>query len=355
MKKNNKNNKNNKSNKSNKNILIISIVIIVLIIIGVLTLVLVNNGTKSNKKKEFTSLEIKDTPVNSINKYMLYTNYEDLISDFKDSKITKDDFKDKNVLVIKVDYNPCSEEDITPVNYEIKKTKIDIEIEYKSVCGLCAPDELYYALKISRDITKPEVNIESKALNDPKCDPNVSYKPMIYLYPTEKQEVKVVLKNKELLTTTYPKYKDSWDVIANSDGTLIDKESGREYYGLYWEGKNYNKISMKKGFVVKGSDTIKFLEEKLKELGLTDKEANEFIVYWLPKLENNKYNYFYFQQTDEVNKYMPLEITPEPDSLIRILMYYKPLEKKIEVQEQKFKEVYRKDFTVVEWGGTKIK
>ena len=135
-----KNNKNNKNNKSNKNILLIIIIIIVLIIIGVLTLVLVNNGTKSNKKKEFTSLEIKDTPVNSINKYMLYTNYEDLISDFKDSKITKDDFKDKNVLVIKVDYNPCSEEDITPVNYEIKKNKIDIEIEYKSVCGLCAPD-----------------------------------------------------------------------------------------------------------------------------------------------------------------------------------------------------------------------
>ena len=48
---------------------------------------------------------------------------------------------------------------------------------------------------------------------------------------------------------------------------------------------------MKTGFVVEGKDTIKFLEEKLKQLGLTDKEADEFIIYWLPKLENNKYNY----------------------------------------------------------------
>ena len=33
------------------------------------------------------------------------------------------------------------------------------------------------------------------------------------------------------------------------------------------------------------------LEEKLAILGLTERESEEFIVYWLPKLEKNKYNY----------------------------------------------------------------
>ena len=112
---------------------------------------------------------------------------------------------------------------------------------------------------------------------------------------------------------------------------------------------------MKKGFVVKGENSIKFLEEKLNELGLTDIEAEEFIVYWLPKLEENKYNYIYFATTEEVNKYMPLEINPTPDSLIRILMYYKPLDKKINVKEQKLKSVQRHGFTLVEWGGTILK
>ncbi|MBU3143847.1 hypothetical protein [Clostridium sp. CF012] len=47
---------------------------------------------------------------------------------------------------------------------------------------------------------------------------------------------------------------------------------------------------MAKGFVVKGSETEKFLQEKLEYLGLTPKEYNEFIVYWLPVMKENKYN-----------------------------------------------------------------
>ena len=340
---------------------LIIVVVIASIIAGVLVFIKHNTdiGIKpSTRDKSFIELkeveEIEDKFTNN-KLYEIYNNYNDLTKDFRNTKIRETDFNNNNYLVIKIDYNPCSDENITPVGYKIDGNNIKINIEYKAVCGLCAPDYLYYAIKIDKDITNPKVKIDYKKTNDPKCDPNVSYKPMIYLYPTEKTDVKVVLKNKKLLTTTYPKYKDSWEVIADTDGTLIDKESGREYYGLYWEGKNYTKINMKKGFVVKGSDTTKFLEEKLNELGLTDKEAEEFIVYWLPKMEENKYNYIYFATTDEVNKYMPLEITPEPDSLIRILMYYKPLNKKIDVKEQKIKTVYRKDFTVVEWGGTILK
>ena len=310
--------------------------------------------TKSNKFIEIESKVSHNERFTYDKPYKVYSNYNEFNSDFK-SNLKKIDFYNNNYLVIQINYNPCSEEDITPTNVDINGNKVNILIKYRSKCGGCAPDYLYYAIKLDKKVVNPKVNIKSKAINDPECDPNVSYKPMIYLYPEEKQEVEVVLKNKKLLTTTYPKYKDSWKVIANPDGTLIDKESGREYYGLYWEGKNYTKIKMKKGFVVKGKDSIKFLEEKLNELGLTDKEAEEFIVYWLPKLEKNKYNYIYFAQTEEVNKYMPLEINPEPDSVIRILMYYKPLNKKISVKEQKIKQVQRHGFTVVEWGGTPLK
>lgn len=338
--------KNNKI-KKNKCLRIIFIIIVTIIIILV-TLKYQNISIK----KDIIKIKVK----NHIQKdYKLYTNYNDLKKDFELSKIKQKDFENNNILVIKIDYDPCSEEDINITKYKLNKNKIDIYIEYKADCGVCAREQLYYAIKLNKKITDPKLNIKSKAKNNPNCNQAVAYKPMIYLYPQEKTEVKIVLKNKKLLTTTYPKYINSWEVIANPDGTLIDKESGREYYGLYWEGKNYTEINMKKGFVIKGKNTIKFLEEKLNELGLTDKEAEEFIVYWLPKLEKNTYNYIYFAQTEEVNNYMPLEITPKPDSLIRILMYYKPLNKKISVKTQKINKVYRKDFTVVEWGGTKIK
>ena len=180
-------------------------------------------------------------------------------------------------------------------------------------------------------------------------------KPIIYIYPTEETEVSVELGNPEKLTHTYPKYKNRWEVIAKPNGDLQDLKTGRNLYALYWEGINTVKSNMEEGFIVKGEDTIKFLEEKLEILGLSEREQEEFIVYWLPKLESNKYNYIRFETIEEINENMPLEINPKPDTLIRVVMEFKGLNKPIKVQEQKLESPTRKGFTVVEWGGTEIK
>ena len=110
----------------------------------------------------------------------------------------------------------------------------------------------------------------------------------------------------------------------------------------------------KEGFVVKGEDSIEFLEETLAVLGLTDREAEEFIVYWLPKLEANPYNYIRFATAEEIEHTMPLDIQPTPDSTIRILMAYQGLEQPIEVEEQRLVTPSRDGFTAVEWGGFEI-
>lgn len=52
---------------------------------------------------------------------------------------------------------------------------------------------------------------------------------------------------------------------------------------------------------------------------------------------------------------MPLDINPKPDTIIRILMTFKGLEKPIDVTEQKLQTPKRTGFTAVEWGGTEIK
>ena len=149
----------------------------------------------------------------------------------------------------------------------------------------------------------------------------VAAKPVIYLYPEETTKVSVKLGRSEKLTCSYPKYEEKgWDVIAEPSGKLTDINTGRELYCLYWEGKNTNETNMNEGFVIKGEDTIKFLEEKLEILGLNEKEAQEFIIYWLPQMEDNKYNYIRFETIEEINNNMPLEITPVPDNIIRINM-----------------------------------
>lgn len=181
-------------------------------------------------------------------------------------------------------------------------------------------------------------------------------KPIIYLYPTEETETSVKLLNDERITCSYPKYIDEWNVLAKPNGDLIDLDTGRQLYSLYYESESIERFNVsKEGFVVKGEDSAKFLEEKLAVLGLTEREAEEFIIYWLPKLESNKYNYIRFATDEEINNNMPLEINPNPDTIIRVLMTFKGLENPIEIEEQKLEMFERKGFTVVEWGGTEIK
>lgn len=179
-------------------------------------------------------------------------------------------------------------------------------------------------------------------------------KPIIYIYPKEEINVSVKLGKPENLTCTYPTYENSWEVKAKPNGDLTDIKTEKNFYALYWEGKKESDKTMNEGFIVEGKDTIKFLEEKLEILGLNQREANEFIVYWLPKMQNNKYNYIRFASNEKIDEDMPIEITPKPETIIRVMMEYRPLKEKIKVTEQQLFKKTRKGYTVVEWGGTKI-
>ncbi len=180
-------------------------------------------------------------------------------------------------------------------------------------------------------------------------------KPVIYLYPEEEMQISVKLGNPDKITSSYPLYENGWNVLAKPNGDLKDIETGRELYSLYWEGKQSYPTNLDTGFVVKRDNVIPFLEEKLEVLGLNEREAEEFIIYWLPKLQENKYNFINFASLEDINKNMPLEVSPKPESMIRIMMQFKGLNKKIKVKEQKLVTPERKGFTLVEWGGTQIK
>ena len=182
----------------------------------------------------------------------------------------------------------------------------------------------------------------------------VPEKPVIYLYPQEQTRVSVKLDFDGKLTSTYPKYETGWDVIANPDGTLTDPVTGREYYCLFWEGITDTQYDFSKGFCVSGENTVSFLEDALRKLGLTDREANEFIIYWAPRMEGNAYNLISFQW-EAYTRSAVLEITPEPDTLIRVFMAYKPIEYEMEIEHQELTGPERVGFTVVEWGAAEVR
>ena len=175
-------------------------------------------------------------------------------------------------------------------------------------------------------------------------------KPVLYLYPLKETNVKVKFSNPELLTTTYPKYNDSWNVTVKPNGDMYDKD-GKYYYALYWDEKRYNEVDFKEGYYVDGKDAISFLEDKLTLIGLNDKERNEFIMYWLPVMESNEKNLVYFELTEEREVGNKLIIDPKPDSLLRVSIHIKKVNKKIDIKEQKLEKFNRLGFVAVEWGG----
>ena len=180
-------------------------------------------------------------------------------------------------------------------------------------------------------------------------------KPIIYLYPETDTVCSVRLELNGEFTCTYPDYgKDGWqNFTAKPDGTLVF-EDGREYYALYWEGKVNAVFDTSRGFCVKGGDTAAFLSDALPKLGLSAKEANEFIIYWLPRMQGNPYNLIAFQSSAYTES-AKLTVEPAPDALIRVFMAYKPLDIPVDIEPQTFDTPQRTGFTVVEWGGSEIK
>ena len=183
-------------------------------------------------------------------------------------------------------------------------------------------------------------------------------KPVIYLYPEQTQDIQVQLNYNGKIIADYPKYNEElkgWSVTAYPDGKIINHADNQEYSYLFWEGQPKERIDwdLSKGFIVRGEDTKLFLQKTLSKIGLTQKEYNEFIVYWYPLMQNNKYNLIHFADEQYTNN-APLTISPKPDSILRVFMVYKPLEKPIKIEEQEIKPFERKGFTVIEWGGAKV-
>ncbi|MBQ7313065.1 MAG: hypothetical protein IJW81_05730 [Clostridia bacterium] len=176
-------------------------------------------------------------------------------------------------------------------------------------------------------------------------------KPVLYLCPEEETDVTVTFAHPERLTVVYPDYPETgWTVTASPDGTLYDTD-GRSYYALYWEESGTISVDWERGFCVAREELTEFLENTLAEIGLTEREANEFIIYWLPVLQKNEYNLIWFELTESRQAMNGLCITPAPDSLLRIAMHVKASDEFVGTSGQTFAGFSRTGFTAVEWGG----
>jgi hypothetical protein len=207
-------------------------------------------------------------------------------------------------------------------------------------------------------------------------------KPVIYLYPPKPTEVNVRFSTPMRLTTDIPTYiPDGWNVLAQPDGELTDLQPqftdcaaidstmpGSEYAQsacdhndypyLYWEGQAANSYPIPTGgWVVPQNQISDFLNRKLTEIGLTDKEKNDMMSYWVPQLiqKNTPYYRISFFQTDQMDQFIPMQVFPKPDTVIRVFLDWSALAAipAVQPQPEVLQHIDRKGFTLVEWGGLK--
>ena len=167
-------------------------------------------------------------------------------------------------------------------------------------------------------------------------DKQLDEKPVIYAYCDRKTDISIELQVKGTLTFSYP--------LLNNNlwrGTVIPEEgiqvNGKIYPYLFWESLSSDITSQinESGFIVEGKNSITFLEEKLNLMGLNQKEITDFITYWGPRMQENKYNFVHFLGTEAYDEQIAsINISPKPDNLFRLFMYLRPMNNKINIKEQ---------------------
>mgnify|MGYP001306825230 CR=1 FL=1 len=208
------------------------------------------------------------------------------------------------------------------------------------------------------------------------------YKPAIYLYTSTPQKVNIEYKSNVNFSASAPKYikNKGWEVLVDSSGRLTDMQSKHtncneinsnqlgfenasnacktnSYHRIYAEGIRigYKFPSENKGWLVAPENLNSFFNARLTELGLNSREKKDFIDYWVPVLsaKNAKAYKIYFLQDNDINRLIPLKISPTPNSLNRVYMIADTLYKtsNTRITPQKLVPVKRTSFTVLELGG----
>jgi hypothetical protein len=185
-------------------------------------------------------------------------------------------------------------------------------------------------------------------------------KPAIYLYPPKEQLVNVKVYPQGFLTYTDPIYnlKTGWIVNAFPNGNLTTtfNQIPTNYSYLYYESKIRDEAIIKptKGWVVKYNELEALYQNILPKLGLNSQQMTDFIDYWNKALKPAPYYFVGVVDQSNVDQIEQLEITPRPDFINRVRIYFERLDgpKVVEAPVLTSPSTLNASrFNVVEWGG----
>jgi len=175
---------------------------------------------------------------------------------------------------------------------------------------------------------------------------NDARKPAVYLYPVEDMNVKVKVDVNGFMYKDIPDYNNGWDVFVTKEGII---ENTYDY--LFYEAALFKVSLPNTGWVVEQGNLENWFKIKLTELGLNEKESRQFMEYWLSEMPVANYYEVKLLEKDFLDENMKLSISPEPDTVIRLIFYFTPMKEYKNIEEPIIVTPNREGFTVVEWGG----
>lgn len=175
-------------------------------------------------------------------------------------------------------------------------------------------------------------------------------KPVVYLYPTQAQEVKVKVGANVKISEPLYNPRTGWSAWALPNGQL--KVNGRQYGSLFWEGPGYGAYpSITSGTVVPRAQAEATILKQLEEQGLNATETTDFMEYWQDKIPSKPYIRLTWFNTAQMDALAPLYVSPKPDTVIRVFLDMDGFDQPISLPSQRLQAIPRHGFTVVEWGG----
>ncbi|MBL7073916.1 carboxypeptidase regulatory-like domain-containing protein [candidate division KSB1 bacterium] len=217
-------------------------------------------------------------------------------------------------------------------------------------------EELYpgsYDVMISTPLIWADTlrNVQVKS-GEVTCVPNIQVegnirKPNIYLYPSVTMRITVRLDFKVpgAVIQSEPHYAGSWSIWVQPGGKIDG-----QYDYLFYEAQMAAVPHTEEGWCVAREDLGPWFDEKLIELGFNEGESNDFIEYWMPNLPEADFYLVYPQNRSVLDSIIALDITPNPDSILRYWFYIETKDIPVEMPEPPTDSFIRQGFTVVEWG-----
>lgn len=189
--------------------------------------------------------------------------------------------------------------------------------------------------------------------------------PAIYLYPAERLpiQVKLIMRGQSVMTTSEPAYQDGWRVFVDPSRPYNRITS---QYAPVFDNKPYGYLDYhavrdgdwqeNEGWVVSSKDLRDFLRREMTAIGCNETEIEDYIMA-VPRAMEEKYmtetNFVIYPQFGKiVDDSVALEVTPAPDAVYRLWLYFKeaPKGKGSKPRPPKLPKISRKGFHVVELG-----